>query len=117
MMLHIGHDQFAVLLREIARRFQLLLPQRRGEKLVLSAAPNDDSAIDFEWNDYRLAEPLKGAWFQPATLLAQWPDELPSETARPPARAIFGAKACDLAALKAVDRVLRVAPNGEPAYT
>lgn len=68
------------------------------------------------WNDVRMPQTLKPLWLQPAKIVSRWTPEGPREGGSAPARAVFGAKACDLDGLRILDAVLRNQAWKEPAW-
>jgi formate hydrogenlyase subunit 6/NADH:ubiquinone oxidoreductase subunit I len=91
----------------------VIAPRLVGESLVLDRIT--PPAGEVPWNPYRLAEPLKGIWFQPGRVLARWPGG-GDEPTPPRPRVVFGVKACDLKAVACLDKVLRDHAFKEPAW-
>ena len=97
----------------LAATHDVFAPRLVGERHVLDQI--SPPAREVPWNPFRLAEPLKGIWFQPGHVLARWPGR-GDEPEPPRPRAVFGVKACDLKAIACLDRVLRDHEFKEPAW-
>jgi formate hydrogenlyase subunit 6/NADH:ubiquinone oxidoreductase subunit I len=112
-MKHIRVSALAALANALTATHDVFAPREAGDGLVLGKlmSPGQDR---LPWNAYRLPEPFKPIWFQPARVVARWPADGESPPRRP--RVLFGVKACDLKAVACLDRVLRDHAFKDPAW-
>jgi len=101
------------LARALTATHDVYAPRPGGERHALDRV--GPSGGEIPWNSYRLAEPLKGVWFESGRIVARWPeDDLGPPRRRP--RAVFGVKACDLKAVACLDKVLRDHEFRDPSW-
>ena len=96
--------------------YEVFVPRRRRDRDHLSPWSAAGDAPTFAWNDYRLPESLKALYFPTGREITRWDGDTPVPAPPLPRRAIVGAKACDLAALRILDRVFRDHVYPEPTW-
>ncbi len=115
-MFTITLDQLLSAIKNINQAYPVVMPIQTGEGFYLKHFPLK-SWEDHNWfyAPIRTAQPLKSFFYPPQQKVAEYPVEKEKNLEYSP-KVIIGAKACDVAALKIIDKVYREGDSPEPAY-
>lgn len=112
----ISREGLRALARALAGSYDVYVPESASGDLVRLPANGDAEGGGIAWNAVRTPQSLKPFWMQPGKVLARWTPDGPRDGPAPRPRAVFGAKACDLAALRVLDAVFRDHEFKEPSW-
>jgi ferredoxin len=102
--------------RALGEDYDVYAPDAEGATLRRLSFDPEREETPVPFPAARMPRPLKPLWIPSAKIVSRWTPKGPADgpAARP--RAVVGAKACDLAALDILDRVLRDAAYTEPTW-
>jgi len=115
-MYQISQDQLIATIKKLNHHYPIALPIKKNEEYFLKFF-GVDAWIDNHWeiSPIRTSQPLKSVYYPPKQNVTKYPQrDKKVENLQP--LVIIGSKACDINALKIIDKVYREGDYPDPSY-
>lgn len=115
-MYQISQNQLIAAIKKLNQRYPIILPTKKDHEFFLKYY-EIDSWTDNHWeiSPIRTPQPLKSFFYPPKQHVGTYPGA-EKKTERKQPLVIIGSKACDINALKIIDKVYREGEYPEPYY-
>ena len=105
MIIHISQSALTTAIKKINAEYPLIIPSNNGNQYYLKYYPVNEweDKSDF-YSPIRTAQPLKSFFYPPKEKVVRYPDAK-NKTQDFQAKVIIAPKACDIHALRIIDKV------------
>ena len=116
MIIHISQSALTTAIKKINAEYPLIIPSNNGNQYYLKYYPVNEweDKSDF-YSPIRTAQPLKSFFYPPKEKVVRYPDAK-NKTQDFQAKVIIAPKACDIHALRIIDKVYLEGDYPDPGY-